>query len=95
MTTMRRDRLRRLCEQGKLQLVASYSYDEMMGPDRLRGDPIPVTLMPEDRGTCREGVCYLHPGDFRSSVGRAWRDDSGLVTLYVHSNSNYTFRIIP
>jgi hypothetical protein len=39
-----------------------------------------------------EGIAYVYASDF-GGHGRAYQGESGLVTLYVHSNCNYTFRI--
>jgi hypothetical protein len=39
-------------------------------------------------------VAYLHLFNFQSGSGRAWLNENGTVTLYVHSNCNYTFRIL-
>lgn len=93
MKTFRRDKLRRLCEKGKLELAGSYHFDDMYGASRT-SDPMPVAMIPENRADCREGTCYLYASDFETS-GRAWENENGTVTLIVHSNCNYSFRILP
>ena len=93
MITMRRDTLRRLVEAGKVELVSGYHFDDGYGTSGHAGDAVPVAMIPEDRHTCREGVCYLFPSDFTGGSGSAQRGDNGRVTLYVHSNCNYDLRI--
>jgi hypothetical protein len=91
---MRRDKLRRLAEAGRLTLTSSYSFDDMHGESRTENRQIPVQMMPADRQT-REGICYLFPSDFASGSGRAWVNPNGTVTLIVHSNRNLTFTVLP
>ncbi len=43
--------------------------------------------MPDGKVTLRP---YLFEG-----YGRAYADPEGRITLYVHSNCNYTFRVLP
>lgn len=93
MKTYRRDKLRRLAEAGKLEAVGTYSFNDMLG-ERRTVNVMPVKMIPIDRSECRNGTCYVYPRDFESGSGRAWLNPNGTVTLYVHSNSNYTFRII-
>ena len=92
MKTFRRDRLRRLAEAGRLETVSTYHFDDMLGESR-GAKPLPVAIRPADWHDLREGICYLFPSDFTSGSGSAWLNEDGTVTLYVHSNSNYTFRI--
>lgn len=91
--TFRRDKLKRLVEAGRVQLAKAYHFDDMYGTSRTN-EPMPVAMMPADWHDRKEGVCYLRDGDFNSQVGRAWLNDNGTVTLIVHSNSNYDFRIL-
>src|SRR4029077_11734469 len=93
MKTYRRDKLRRLAEAGKLIAIGTYSFDDMYGESRT-ADAMPVKMIHADRSECRNGTCYVFPNDFESGSGRAWLNPNGTVTLYVHSNSNYTFRIL-
>jgi hypothetical protein len=89
MKTIRRDRLRRLVEADRVEVVGSYHFDDMTGTERHRAAGMRAAIMPAaDRREMQPGVCYLLPGDFTSQVGRAWVNDNGTVTLYVHSNSN-------
>lgn len=92
MNTFRRDKLRRLVEAGKVTTVSTYSFDDMYGESRSN-KPMPVKLVPADRKEMRDGTVYLFPSDFTSKSGAAWLNEDGTVTLYVHSNSNYTLRI--
>jgi hypothetical protein len=96
--TVNRGYLRRLAEAGRLELADAYHFDDMMGESRTH-ERMPVALVPDhppgDWSWRKEGVCYLFPSDFKSGSGSAWESENGLVTLYVHSNSNYTFRVLP
>lgn len=94
MKTYRRDKLRRLVEAGKVVMAGSYHFDDMYGESRHKGDPIPCALMPQDRSTRKQGVCYMFDHDFNSGSGRAWINPDGSIHLYVHSNSSYDLRII-
>jgi len=93
MKTIRRDRLRRLCAQGRLEVVGSYHFDDMAGESRDSAKGMPAAIRPADWHDRKDGVCYLFEHDFTSSAGRAWENPDGTITLYVHSNSNYTLRI--
>lgn len=90
--TLRRDKLLRLAKAGRLVLVDSYHYDEMTGSQR-GGPEMPVRIreQPHDWLT---GYCNLGTYEFTNKSGRAWQEENGLVTLYYHSNCNYTFRIL-
>lgn len=88
--TFRRDKLRRLIEQGKCLLVGSYSFDDMHGESRSDKE-MPVAILPADRQR-QPGVCYIGAWELEGH-GRAWLNPDGTVTLYVHSNSDYTLRI--
>jgi hypothetical protein len=95
--TFNRGKLRRLVEAGKVTLAGSYHFDDMYGESRDSGQGLPVAIVPEhEPGEWRwrkEGICYLFPSDFTTKSGCCWLNDNGTVTLIVHSNSNYTFRI--
>lgn len=90
--TFNRAKLRKLVEAGKVTLVSSYHFDDMSGENGTR-QPMPVAMRPEKIEDRKQGVCYLLASDFTSGSGRAWSNQNGTVTLYVHSNSNYDFRI--
>lgn len=93
--TFRRDKLRRLVEAGRVVMVASYHFEDQLGESRTSGVAVPVAMMPDDRRT-KPGICYLFPSDFTSKSGACYRyagrDD--MVSLNVHSNCNYEFRIL-
>lgn len=91
--TIRRDKVLALAQSGQLELVGSYHFDDMTGEHRHGGNPIPVYVA--DYGDHREGQCHLFPSDFTSSCGRAWLNDDGTITLYVHSNSSYELQLKP
>jgi len=93
MKTFNRGKLRRLIEAGKVELAAAYHYDDMAGETRTR-QPMPVAMKPADWRDRKEGVCYVTEWDLKSQSGSAWQNPNGTVTLYVHSNSNYDFRIL-
>ena len=90
--TFNRGKLRKLAAAGRLVLASSYHFDDMLGEDRTAKE-MPVAIAPENRDDRKEGTCYLWDHDFKSSSGCAYESGPGLVTLIVHSNSNYTFRI--
>jgi hypothetical protein len=91
MKTYRRDKLRRLVEAGKVETVATYHYDDMSGERRSHG-AMPVAIMPAEWRDRKEGVCYLRPSEFSTKSGYCYERD-GIVTLIVHQNSSYDFRI--
>jgi hypothetical protein len=95
MKTIRRDKLLRLARNGKLVTVSSYSFDDMHGASRSKTER-PVAIIPEGNPDWwkerKEGVAYLHASDFTGS-GRAWENPNGTITLIVHSNLNYDFRV--
>lgn len=93
--TVRRDKLWRLCEAGRLELTGSYHFDDQHGGERTAGVAMPVMPDPGDFRLRKEGVAYLRKSEFDGGAGRAWKNPDGTVTLYVHSNSNYTLRIKP
>jgi len=93
MKTFRRDRLLRLVEAGRVRLADAYHFDDMYGASRTTED-MPVAINPADWHDRKEGVCYVHASDF-NGYGRAWLNENGTVTLIVHSNCNYTFRLLP
>jgi hypothetical protein len=95
MKTFRRDKLKRLVEAGRVEVVGSYHFDDMMGESRNTAKGMPAAIKPADWHDRKEGICYLFESDFTASCGRAWLNDSGIVTLYVHSNSNFDLRILP
>jgi hypothetical protein len=88
--TFRRDKLLRLARAGKLVMISSYHFDDMFGASGTKKElPVKILEMDENR---EEGIAYVYASDF-GGHGRAYQGESGLVTLYVHSNCNYTFRI--
>ena len=92
---IRRDVVRRLAEQGKLEVVSSYHFDDLLGASRS-SDTMPVVFVPADQTpTYQDGVVYLRPSHFTGDAGRAWRESNGLITLHVHSNLNFTLRVKP
>lgn len=95
MKTFRRDKLRRLIVTGKVTMAGSYHFDDMMGESRSEGQSMPAAIYPAsgDWRECKPGVCYLRPSEFTTKSGCCWENPNGTVTLVVHSNSNYTFRI--
>lgn len=95
--TMRRDKLKRLAAAGRLVMIDSYHFDDMLGESRHEGKEIPVRLR-KGPGDFEQGVCLLSDHDFTSGVGHASVTNTPrgeIVNLYVHSNSNMTFRVLP
>lgn len=93
MKTFRRDKLRRLVEAGRVVTVSTYHFDDMTGATQSAAS-MPVAIMPADWRDRKEGVCYLYPSCFTSKSGTCY-ESNGVITLIVHSNSNYEFRIVP
>lgn len=91
--TINRGWLRRQAEQGKLTLVGSYYFDDMYGVSDREPVSMPVEMQPADWHDRKEGICYMMPIDFKTKSGCAWKNPNGTVTLIVHSNCNYTFKI--
>ena len=91
--TFNRGQLRRLVEAGQIEAVGSYHFDDMYGESRNTAKDMPAAIAPKDWKERKEGTCYLYESDFTSGCGRAWISDNGIITLYVHSNSNFDLRI--
>jgi hypothetical protein len=94
--TVRRDMVKRLAQAGRLVMVEGYSFDDQYGEDRSQGEAIPVEFFqrgapPSSR---REGTLYLSDWDLSSGSGRAWKNENGTITLKIHSNLNYTFKVL-
>lgn len=93
MKTIRRDKLKRLAEADKLVVVDAYEFDDMLGASRVK-EETKVRMAPKDGGErYLPGHITLDESDFKSSVGRAWENPNGTITLIVHSNLNYTFKV--
>jgi hypothetical protein len=90
--TFRRDRLRRLVEAGKVTAIHTYHFDDMYGESRTHG-AMPVRMRPADWKDMKQGVVYMFPSDFTSKSGGCVINTDSTITLYVHSNSNYDFRV--
>jgi len=92
--TVRRDMLLRLARAGRLVLVDSYHFDDMTGASRGNKE-MPVRIREEGADSFKEGVCTLRPDLFSGNCGSATRQPNGTIWLYIHSNLNYTFRVLP
>ena len=90
--TMRRDQLLRLARAGRLVMVEGYSFCDLYGESRTSKE-LPVRVL-ENCRDYRDGFCNVSADDFTSTCGHASRDGD-LVRLHVHSNSHYTFRVLP
>ena len=89
-----RGKLKRLAGAGKLVCQGYYHFDDMYGESRGKAEEIPVVYpKPTDWHDRKEGTLYLGDWDFRSKSGCAWLNENGTVTMVIHSNLNYTFRI--
>lgn len=96
MKTIRRDLLLRLARAGKLVLVGSYSFDDQHGSDVIQpGAARPGDAEPAARGLVPTGGHVLGAGQrVRGQARPRVGEHNGTVTLYVHSNSNYDFRVL-
>lgn len=90
---VRRDWLMRQVEKGRVVAVGSYHFDDMTGGHRGKWEGAPVAIAPADWHDRKEGTVYIRRDEFEGKVGRAYAGENGIVTLYVHSNSNYTLRV--
>lgn len=94
--TFNRGKLLKLAQAGKLVKVDSYHFDDMMGETRSR-EEMPVAMKPADWHDQKPGTCYLTEWQFKTKSGCAYLSSPSrpdLVTLIVHSNSNFDFRIL-
>lgn len=91
MKTFNRGRLKRLCQQGKLVAVESYHFDDQQGQSQSNTER-PVRLR-ANNDDYQEGFVNLWEHDFRTKSGCCYQNENGTITLIVHSNCNYTFRI--
>ena len=89
--TINRGYLKRLAQQGKLELVSSYHFDDQMGESRTK-EPLAVRVR-KDYDDFVPGVVNLWESDFSSSSGFANQGDNGTIHLHVHSNCFYDFRL--
>ena len=102
MKTFRRDKLRRLIAAGRVVATDTYHFDDMTGTSRNQTErPVGLTKSgPDEWKNRQEGTVYLFPSDFTSKSGTCYESGTTpegdlLVTLIVHGNSNFTFRILP
>lgn len=91
--TFRRDRLLKLARDGRLVCIEGYNFDDQFGTDRSEKE-IPVRVK-ERHDDFVHGWWNLTLQDFQSTSGSASQHEDGTVTLYVHSNRNMKFRILP
>ena len=91
---MNRGQLLRLARAGRLVAVDSYHFDDMHGSSRTQGRETPIhVLAPGEWAT--PGLFCVHEWDFKASSGHVRPDGRpDHWTLYVHSNSNYTVRVL-
>lgn len=89
--TINRGYLKRLAQQGRLELVSSYHFDDQMGESRTK-EPLAVRVR-KDYDDFVHGVVNLWESDFSSSSGFANQGDNGTIHLHVHSNCFYDFRL--
>lgn len=99
MTTVRRDWLLRKGLQGKLVMSGAYHFDDMLGESRS-SEQLPVVIYnqaenPDWWRNRKEGAAYIGTYNFTGSGGRAWKNADGTITLHVHSNCSYTFKVLP
>ena len=91
MKTIRRNELLKLAKAGKLVCVESYKFDDQLGEDRgSKETPVRVKANHDD---WKDGFCNLSDYHFSGKSGRAYTNNNGTITLYVHSNLNYTFKV--
>ena len=89
MKTVNRGTLKKLALAGKLVAVDSYHFDDQLGESRSQKE-LPVRI--GDYGDWKDGCYNMHLSDFEGKGGRAWENQDGTITLYIHSNSNVTLK---
>jgi len=92
MSTVNRAWLKRQVELGKVYLVESYHFDDMLGESRFKGE-IPVRMKTGGPEDWKEGFLNLTPWDFKAKSGHAYRNENGTIHLRIHSNCNYDLKI--
>jgi hypothetical protein len=92
MVTYNRGKLLRLAKAGKLVTVSTYSFDDSYGASRSSKQMPVVVRTPENQGIYQDGICYVREDEFKN-YGNA-TEHNGIITLHVHSNKNYDFKVI-
>lgn len=95
MTTIRRDKLKRDIEAGKMlcksefQLTDDYRFDLSNKFGETDWSECQVIT---DNKQFKTGIMNLWDSDFKSQVGSAYLKEDGTISLHVHSNSVYSLK---
>ncbi len=96
LKTIRRDVLKRLVENDKVEAKCNYRYtDDYIGDNADnfgKSDYMPCRII-KDNSEFKEGYMNLRDFDFKTKSGMAYKDDNGEIRLIVHSNLSYTLRV--
>lgn len=99
MQTIRRDKLQRDIEAGKMEakcdmvLTDDFAFDGSV--NFQKSDWLPAEVVPYAKRQYRDDahrVCYFDPYDFRYSTGRAYRNLDGTISFTICANHYYTLR---
>jgi hypothetical protein len=87
-----RGKLLREAKAGKVVVVGSYHFDDMFGETNSKNCVTPVYIKEEGQENKR-GYCTLTAWKFKTKSGCAYDNGNGVITLIVHSNCNYDFKV--
>jgi hypothetical protein len=90
--TVNRGWLRRMVAAGNVLARTSYSFDEMTG-EKIGDEWIPARIS-TGYDDFKPGMYNLSDWYFKSH-GHAWRNDDGVIELYVHSNLCIAMQVNP
>lgn len=89
MATYRRDKLFRLAQAGRLMMIRT-------ARDLQPGEAAELPVRVGAVGDWRDGWCNVRADHFEGKSGRAYHGRAdGTITLIVHSNLSYDFRVLP
>lgn len=96
MKRIRRDKIKRLIEKGKIearckyQYTDDYAYDNANNFGKTEWLPTRISSGYEDK---KEGYINFEEHDFRYKSGAAWENDDRTITFMVLSNHSFALRI--
>lgn len=89
MKTIRRDWLRKQVEKGAVEMIGSRNFDDMYG-QTISENVLPVRINVDN---WKDGFCNLYVSDFTTKSGCAYQNETGIITLIIHSNSSLKLRL--
>ena len=97
MKTIRRDKIKRLIENGKIEARCKYRYTDDYAYDNIANFgktgwlPARISSGYSDK---KEGYINFEEHDFRYKSGTAWENEDGTITFMVLSNNSFALRIV-